>query len=120
MADEEILANTPENKPPLPPGFEAAMWKPGQSGNPNGRPKKKPLSELYEKMLNDPQMIGSIESAIKQAISKGSMAMVLQLKEMGERTEGKVVQPVDGDLNINLNLSLSDRMEKARERSAGS
>lgn len=112
----KVPANTPTKTPyvsKLTPEMEAAKWKPGQSGNPTGRPKKKPITELYEEMLNDPELVGVAREAIRNAIRKGSMAMVLQLKEMAERVEGKVVQPIDADLNIS---TLAERMQKARER----
>jgi len=106
--------NTQKFTPKLTPEMEAAKWQPGQSGNPGGRPKKKPVTDLYEQILNDPEAIDELRDAIRKAIRKGSMAMVLQLKEMTDRVEGKVVQPIDADLNINM--SLSERMAKAEER----
>lgn len=89
-------------------------FQPGQSGNPSGRPKKKPLTELYEQILNDPAMQPIIRKAVKSAISRGQMAMVLQLREMAERVEGKVTQQVE--VNGDLHLTLSERMAKAEER----
>ena len=75
-------------------------WKPGQSGNPGGRPKRKPLTEQLEKILDecgrDPQRRTYarrlVESAVKRAIKKDTFA----LKEIWERTEGKVPQAVTG------------------------
>lgn len=90
-------------------------FKPGQSGNPGGRPKKKPITELYEQILVNPEHLQAIEAAIVKALKRGQMAMVLLLREMAERVEGKVAQPVDGDLNVTT-LSLSERMQKARQR----
>ena len=91
-----------------------AQWKPGQSGNPGGRPKKKPITELYEKMLADPVLLDAIEDAVKKAVSKGSMAMVLQLKEMAERVEGKITQPIEATVNV----SATETVRKVRERIA--
>lgn len=119
--EENANPQNPENtsestKRTLPEAAEPYKWKPGQSGNPGGRPKKKPVTELYERMLADPEFLAVAEMAAKKAIAKGSMAMVLQLKEMAERVEGKVTQPVEAD--INLHLSLAERMKKASERAA--
>src|SRR5262245_60822112 len=39
-------------------------WQSGQSGNPGGRPKKKPITELYEQLLNDGATVRAIRAAI--------------------------------------------------------
>lgn len=113
----EDVGNNEEATKKMPGGITGKGFMPGQSGNPTGRPKKKPITELYEAMLNDPELLDVAKDAIRRAISKGSMAMVLQLKEMAERVEGKVTQPIEADVTIS---SLAERMQKARERAAGS
>jgi len=115
-------ANSQQNKrkreSKLTPEMEAAKWKPGQSGNPNGRPKKKPVTDLYEEILNDPEAIAELRNAIRSSLRSGKMAMVLQLKEMAERVEGKVSQPVEVEGSLAIH-TLSERMQKARERASG-
>lgn len=96
----------------LPGGITGKGFMPGRSGNPSGRPKKKPVTELYEQILNDPANIEMVERAIVKAISKGNMAMVLQLREMTDRVEGKVTQPIEADLTVNL----ADAIAEARKR----
>ena len=110
MADEteNSTANTLAGAPQLDP----YKWQPGQSGNPGGRPKKKPITELYERILNDPANLDAIESAVNKALQRGNMAMVLQLKEMTDRIEGKVTQPIQADLTVNL----ADAIAEARKR----
>jgi hypothetical protein len=111
----DTLGNTPENKPKrakLTPQMEAAKWKPGQSGNPSGRPVRKPITEMYEEILNDPQMIAEIKAATFKALRHGNMAMVLQLKEMADRVEGKVMLPIEADVSVNL----ADAIAAARKR----
>lgn len=110
--DNELPENTPAYTPKLTPEMEARKWKPGESGNPGGRPKKKPITEMYEAMLNDPELIDVARDAIRKAISKGQMAMVLQLKEMAERVEGKITQPIEADVTVNL----ADAIAEARKR----
>ena len=90
-------ANSPENKPnsTLTPEMVEAQWKPGQSGNPGGRPKKKPITEMYERLMSDPDFVAATEIAVRKAVSKGQMAMVLQIREMTDRIEGKVTQPME-------------------------
>lgn len=87
-------------------------FKPGQSGNPSGRPKKKPLTEMYEGILNDPEEMAKIRASVVKALVKGNMAMVLQLREMTDRVEGKVTQPIEADITVNL----ADAIAEARKR----
>lgn len=89
-------------------------FKPGQSGNPGGRPKKKPITELYERMLEDPKLMKTLEQSIGRALSRGQMAMVLQLREMTDRVEGKITQPIEASITMNL----SEAIAEARKRVA--
>jgi hypothetical protein len=55
-----VSATTPENRRKTGPQApvarsEATRFKPGKSGNPGGRPKKKPLTEALEKIYSDPE-----------------------------------------------------------------
>lgn len=106
-------ANTTENtKRGLPKEAEPYKWKAGESGNPSGRPKKKPVTEMYERILSDPKNLAAIEQATVKALLKGNMAMVLQLREMTDRVEGKVTQPIEADITVNL----ADAIAEARKR----
>ena len=104
--------NNAEATEKLPGGITGKGFVPGQSGNPSGRPKKKPITEMYERILNDPDNIAAIEKATVSALRKGNMAMVLQLREMADRTEGKVTQPIEADVTVNL----ADAIAEARKR----
>ena len=112
MADQEIVANKQPSTEKLLGGITGKGFMPGQSGNPGGRPKKKSITELYEKLLAEPEFMEDLEASIRKMILSGRMVGQLQLKEMAERVEGKVTQPLD----IDMNLSLAERMTKARER----
>ena len=99
------------------PEFKAKTWKPGQSGNPGGRPKKTLLTEmtaeLLEEIASDPVKRQAFkESMLMKLMAKGVVS-AMTLDKLWERHEGKVVQPVqvDGELN----LTLSERFSKARE-----
>jgi hypothetical protein len=105
-------ANTPKNKQRLHPTMEAHKWKSGESGNRSGRPKRKPITELYEQILNDPEAMAELQVSIRRALKRGQMAMFLQLKEMMDRVEGKVTQPIEADVTVNL----ADAIAAARKR----
>jgi hypothetical protein len=118
-AKTEQPANRKENKKGLPEAAKPYMFKPGQSGNPNGRPKKKPITEIYEELLSDPIIRDQIKEAIKQRLTSGRMVGTIEMKEAAERLEGKVKQSVEVEGELAL-LTLSERMQRARERASGS
>ena len=93
-------------------GVTGKGFMPGKSGNPSGRPHKKPITELYEEIMADPKAMAALRKSIVKALSKGQMAMVLQLKEMTDRVEGKVTQPIAADVTVNL----ADAIAEARKR----
>lgn len=91
--------NTLANTSRLPPGMEERKWRPGQSGNPGGRPRKKPITDAYLQLLEsidpkDNKLKRTIAQRIAQAmadqvIKKGSVAAAV---ELADRVEGKVAQ----------------------------
>jgi len=93
-------------------------WRKGQSGNPSGRPKKLHITKMFEKVLNSTGNRKEIMQAIMQTLTSKGMAKVLMLREMAERTEGKVAQEVD--MNITGTLALSEVIQKRRKQRAGS
>ena len=108
----ESVSNNAETREKMLGGMTGKGFMPGQSGNPEGRPKKKPITELYEQILNDPEAVEELRLAIRKALKRGQMAMVLQLREMTDRIEGKVTQPIAADLTVNL----ADAIAEARKR----
>ena len=86
-------------------------FKPGVSGNPGGRPKKREITRIYEKYLAKKVNQKRIIQMIDRVIDRGQMAAILQVREMAERTEGKVAQ----ELQINETLTnLTDAQLAAR------
>ena len=84
-------------------------WKPGESGNPNGRPRKRPLSEAYDDWLRQPVSPDQVLKLREQgvllpeettnadmvALAQGREAMTgntIAAKEMREAVEGKATQ----------------------------
>ena len=72
-------------------------FKPGQSGNPGGRPKAKLITQAYRELLEelDPKERKTLAQQIARKVIdqalKGNLAAV---KEVADRTEGKSVQPL--------------------------
>jgi len=109
----ENVANNQQSTEKLLGGITGKGFMPGQSGNPSGRPKKKPITDLFEELMADPELVAGFKSAIVKSIMKGGMAGVMYMKEAADRLEGKVTQPMDVDMTMS---TLSERMQKAAER----
>lgn len=78
-------------------------FQPGQSGNPSGRPKSKPITEAYKAILADPANREALAKALLKHAKKGN---VFAAKEMADRVEGKVVEQVEITANVSLELRL--------------
>jgi|SRR5690348_3108527 len=109
MSDEQVQENqhhaiitsgqnTPQNTREIPEAFKRNLWQPGQSGNPGGRPKRKPLTDELERIIDETYSKDKtyarklMESAVRRAIKKSDFA----LSQVWERLEGKVPQAVTG------------------------
>jgi hypothetical protein len=80
-------------------------WKPGQSGNPAGRPKSITLSEAMRlelaKMLpGDTQERTFAEVIAQQLVRAAATGNILAAKEIADRTEGKPKQAIAMDMNV--------------------
>lgn len=87
-------------------------WPKGVSGNPGGRPKKPPLTDALQRLLEDPREAeGLIKAAVRMARRDSGF-----LKAIWERAEGKVPKPVEvsGDVTVGL----AERIEAGRKRLA--
>ena len=83
------------NPDPTPPPV-SGRWKPGQSGNPSGRPKKKPLTEALQRVL---AKLSDDERDVlcQEIITKVATGDVAAFKEVADRVEGRVPQAITGD-----------------------
>lgn len=73
-------------------------WKPGQSGNPHGRPKNSVTTMLKANSKATNQVI---------AVKLTDMAKKGDLKAIDmyiDRTDGKVIGEGEGDINIQINI----------------
>jgi hypothetical protein len=113
MSEENAKAgNSQKNRQNPADHLAPYKFKPGQSGNLSGRPKRKPVTELYEDILSEPANIEILRESIIKTLSRGQMAMVLLLREIAERIEGKVTQPIEAEVTVNL----ADAIAEARKR----
>lgn len=113
MADAQNTAkNTARTRGLIP-------WKPGQSGNPGGRPKKKPLTEAYGRILKrrvpaevvrklglrgHPTYAEMIALSLAREAVKGK---VQAAAELADRVEGRIGAPGDS-LENPLHLAFED------------
>jgi hypothetical protein len=95
--------STPQNRrktgKPI-PGGEATRFKPGQSGNPGGRPKKTPLADACRELLNkpapdDPSGRSYAEAIAERLARKALAGDISAAREIADRAEGKARQAME-------------------------
>lgn len=87
-------------------------FQPGVSGNPGGR-KKKLITEIMDRALRKKANRDEIQEVIMDVIRSRRMASVLMLREVAERTEGKVADIVD--MNVTGNITLEQVLEAKKK-----
>ncbi len=78
-------------------------FQPGVSGNPGGRPRKRPLTEAYEKLIADPKIAEAIAKGIIRAARRGN---VKAASEIADRVEGKVTKQVAPELEGGIQVTI--------------
>lgn len=86
---------------------------PGQSGNPNGRPKKAEcITSRQKEKMNEVCPIDGAGRTWLEALAEGGMRQALftptALSNLQDRLEGKVTQPVATDGTITLRIVYDD------------
>lgn len=78
-------------------------WKPGQSGNPNGRPPKgQALTDLMREMMEEnPNIKKAIMAKLMEGAAKGDIAFI---REVLDRIEGKPIQKNENKIVTDLQL----------------
>jgi hypothetical protein len=90
----EVEAGNSNDNSKVPEQLRAFAWQKGQSGNPNGRPKKKLVDECLEELLEatDSEHAKSLAiSLLAKALAGDTKAAQL----VAERTQGKPSQKVE-------------------------
>lgn len=81
--------------------MEARKWKPGQSGNPSGRPKKDLSAQMAEEIFE--QNYKAIKRAMVKNLRKGCTKT---FETMSARKWGKAHQQIDVDAAVTVNFVL--------------
>ena len=96
---------------------EATRFKPGQSGNPGGRPKDilTPLLREFLNADNEAEKIAVIKQLISIAKSTGMRGQVAALKEIFDRIDGRVPEThkIESDVPITIVFKEVERKEDA-------
>ena len=96
---------------PSPDVGKDTQFRPGQSGNPSGRPKSRLISEAYRRILEeiDPKKQQSLAERVARAvINRALRGDVRAASEVADRTEGKAVQKMEVDTHLKQLRELSD------------
>lgn len=97
----------------LAPKMRANLWKPGQSGNPSGKPKSDLAAMIARAVFaQDPD---KLQAAFFRTLSKGNPKAFTALADRGF---GKLTEhlTIDGQVS----LSVADRLQQARKRISAS
>lgn len=100
--------NQPKNKRSPAEPLVPYQWKPGQSGNPKGRPKKRTLTELCREILErDGVTLDGRKMCVDEALAETILTMALRgnndiIKELWARLEGKPKETLEiqGELRV--------------------
>jgi hypothetical protein len=81
------------------------QFKPGQSGNPKGRPRHLTLSEAYRQALNkpvpnDPENRTFVQKIGDLMILRAASGDTAAAREIADRVEGKARQAIDVDMKV--------------------
>jgi hypothetical protein len=95
---EAVMPIEPRNENPV-RGDEATRWRPGQSGNPGGRPKRTPLTDACREVLAQPVPGDTKGRTYAKAIAEKLAARAVEgdiraAQELADRAEGKARQTV--------------------------
>lgn len=87
-----------------------APWKPGESGNPGGRPKGTSITARLRKLVeqNEGEVAEALCKAIVKAGLKGDYRFV---KEILDRLDGPVKQQIEGTMTTHYKVHRAEDVE---------
>lgn len=98
-------------------------WKPGQSGNPGGRPKGQSLTKILRDILDSEaddsgKLVAEhfVESVVTHAIERGDSALV---KEIFNRIDGKVPEKIEVATRKDIEVDIGGRDDDPGPGSGG-
>ena len=86
-------------------------WKPGQSGNPRGRPKERPIAAELKKLAAEQIKVSAggkdIEGSRLELLARVAWGKAMKgdfrfVKELLERIDGKVIEQIDLTADVNV------------------
>lgn len=108
MSSDALMPDLPpaeEQRDNSGPPVRGRPFPPGQSGNPGGRPKGRSITDRLRALLDHTELSGTVlprpigdllaETIVKHAL-KGHVALI---RELLERTEGKVMQRLTAEVS---------------------
>jgi len=111
---------------PSPDVGKPYRWKPGESGNPGGRPKRRPITDLYEEQLHQrlPEAV-RLKLGLKEGATYGHAVAFRQVqkailgetqaaREITDRVEGKAVARIAGAEGGPVEINIADRIAQLR------
>lgn len=92
------------------------LFRPGESGNPTGRPQIKLLSKAYRRRLSELSPDGRTYAEVIAGniieLAMGETRLTIQAaSELADRTEGKPRQTIESTIHV----SLAERIQRARQ-----
>ena len=101
MTDNNIndLAKQGTNK-----SFIDNQWKPGQSGNPGGRPAGKSITAELRKLIDSGTNAQDMAKILYEMAKRMSPDQLRAFKELLDRTDGKVAEThkIEGDIPVTI------------------
>lgn len=93
-------------------GQSGKGFMPGKSGNPSGRPKSKPITDMFKRILENPEDMAAIQANVAKTLKDRGMAGVILINHIADRVEGKVAD----ELTITDLRDLDDDELEARRK----
>jgi hypothetical protein len=85
-------------------------FKPGQSGNPSGRPKSRPFKDAIDRIIKS-ENPEALEAAARALFNEAKGGNIQAIKELADRMDGKVPQALIGGDENDAPIKMINRVE---------